>query len=151
MNGEISIILDPKTIATVVIALIACFGALLKVMLSLFIKHLDERAAQQDKQLAEMKQAHSDQLHEVEDRIETSLLSFQQLTEQRLRTFEDNSGRERDRLSRLEASHNALHDMLAMRFVQREDFIRFASSIDSKIERLGELFTRMTIQRGPHD
>lgn len=134
-GGSILVPLDIKTMATVVLFGLGAIGGLLRLMLHLFQKHLDERAASTTKQL-----------ESFEESIEDALDAHQKLIEQRICAFENSQRVEQERLSRLEAAHQALHNNLAMRFVQREDFIRFASSIDHKIDRLGELFTRFTMR-----
>lgn len=140
MNEQLLIPLDIKTLVTVVFFMITVVGGLLRLMLHLFEKHLNERAANQAKQIAQVKES-----------FEESFKGQEKLIDQRVNGFESAMRSEITRLSRLEAEHAALKDMLVLRFVQRDDFIRFASAIDHKIDRLGELFTRFTIKGQDHD
>lgn len=135
MSSPIYVPLDLKTLGIVVSTLLVAIGGLLRLMLYLFQKGLDERAENT-----------ASALKKVEEHIGDALNAHRALIEQRMAGFEDRQRREQDRVSLLEAEHKALHQTLAMRFVQREDFIRFASSIDNKIDRLGELFTRYTMK-----
>lgn len=79
---------------------------------------------------------------------------FQAQTEsrnERLRGIEEKQATEITRLANLANDVHALTNLLPLRYVQRDDWIRFASQIDHKIDRLGELFTRFTLRLPPNE
>ncbi len=69
----------------------------------------------------------------------------------RLKAIEDKQSVENLRLTNLSNEVHSLNSILPLRYVQRDDWIRFASQIDHKIDRLGELFTRFTMRLPPND
>ena len=140
MNETLVVPLDVRTLGIAVTLAVAVIGGLLRLMLYLFEKHLNERAANQAAQIEQVKEA-----------FETSFDAHAKLVDLRMSGLDTALRNEITRLSRLEAEHAALKDMLVLRFVQRDDFIRFASAIDHKIDRLGELFTRFTIKGQDND
>ena len=81
-------------------------------------------------------------LSQFEKRLEERDRANRELGDARLRGIEDRQATENMRLSNLIRDVHDLMNQLPLRFVQRDDWIRFASQIDHKIDRLGELFNR---------
>lgn len=116
---------------------VAAFGRLL---LHQFERHMDERAKSQRELMTGL-----------ESRIESRLTHQDGMREARLKALEDLHRQEAQRLSQLHTDFNGLAQLLPIRFVQRDDWIRFASQIDHKIDRLGELVTRLSMMQRSND
>ncbi|MDO5625025.1 MAG: hypothetical protein Q4G71_10075 [Pseudomonadota bacterium] len=116
---------------------VAGFGRLL---LHQFEKHMDERAQRQ----RELMQG-------LEERLENRLSNQDASRDQRLKSLEDLQRQETGRLTQLHTDFNSMAQMMPIRFVQRDDWIRFASQIDHKIDRLGELVTRLSMMQRSQD
>jgi hypothetical protein len=112
--------------AVFILSMVWGFG---RMLLSQFEKRMDERFTT----LNEMREA---RLHAIEDRLATE--------NQRITNL---GGEINTRITNLSSELNSLANLLPLRFVQRDDWIRFASQIDHKIDRLGELVTRLSMMR----
>lgn len=84
-------------------------------------------------------------LAQFEKRMDERFQAINELREARLKAIEDRQATENIRITNMGNELNSLANLLPLRFVQRDDWIRFASQIDHKIDRLGELVTRLSM------
>lgn len=90
-------------------------------------------------------------LNQFEKRMNERFDAQDKMRSERFKSIEDRQAVENQRLTNLTNEVHGLNNILPLRYVQRDDWIRFASQIDHKIDRLGELFTRYTMRQPPNE
>ncbi|GAP66279.1 hypothetical protein MBSD_n1583 [Mizugakiibacter sediminis] len=106
-----------------VLILIGAFTGLVfgfgRLLLAQFEKRMDERFRAQSDLRDEEKRSHAQRMEAIENSLEST------------------AGRITDVVHRVEK----LHASLPLEYVRREDWIRFASTIDAKLDRLADMIT----------
>ena len=97
-----------------ILVMVGAFGKIL-------LRQFEQRLAERSEHVAEMRQAERD------------------TSERRLAGIENSLERESDRIGEIVSRIEKLNTTLPLEYVRREDWIRFSSTIDAKLDRLAEM------------